>query len=253
MHPVRIYTVYTEMKSKTKLFNLLSALGELLLVGLLSLVILTVILIIPVEIYDLQLEEMLAETYFLPLVTILQGGVFLFVTIAYLSVQNNLDKLRVSYPSKQEIKYIFIVTGGILTAYVLYTVVSSYIGIETADHTISQASEQNPLLPLIMIPVSLFVIGVWEEVVFRGFLHEKLRTAVKPEYIISIASVIFAILHVGSYESQGIVTALLFLFLISCAIGIAYEKTRNLIVPILIHGLYDAVLFAVILVNVTVL
>lgn len=238
---------------KTKVITLLSTLGELFLVGLISITVLTSVLIIPIEIYNISLENILDETYFLPLMTVIQGAIFTLVTIAYLSIQDTLDTLSVSYPSKQEFTYVFLATCSILVAYVLYTVISSYIGIETADHTISQASEQNPMLPLIMIPVSIFVIGVWEEVVFRGFVHEKLRLAFKPEYIIGIASFIFAIIHVGSYESQGIVPTILFLFMISSVIGFAYEKTQNLIVPILIHGFYDAVLFTVILLNVTVL
>lgn len=81
--------------------------------------------------------------------------------------------------------------------------------------------------------------AVLEEVVFRGFAQSAvLRLTRSPWTAIVVTSVLFALLHIGAIGARW--DALLTLFVLSMALGIAFERTRRLGVPIVMHGAFNA-------------
>jgi len=72
-----------------------------------------------------------------------------------------------------------------------------------------------------------------------------LREAFGPVAAIVLASAAFAPLHVFALSGglQAIATTIGVLFVPSLVFGATYELSDNLLVPILIHGAYDAVIF----------
>ncbi|WP_390204588.1 CPBP family intramembrane glutamic endopeptidase [Halocatena marina] len=105
---------------------------------------------------------------------------------------------------------------------------------------------ETPEALLVMIPVTILLIGPGEELLFRGIIQGSLRERFGPIVAIVLASVIFAAAHVtsltGGLESRIITVALL--IVPALVFAIAYERTGNLVVPALIHGLYNATLFS---------
>lgn len=83
------------------------------------------------------------------------------------------------------------------------------------------------------------VIGapIVEEVIYRGFLQSAvLRVIGKPWPAIFITSAIFAAAHLGAVPSH----ALAILFFLSIAMGLAFERTKSLGVPIVMHIGFNA-------------
>lgn len=103
--------------------------------------------------------------------------------------------------------------------------------------------------------IAAVVLGapIVEEIVFRGFLQSGLlRSTQNPVWSILITSGVFAWLHVdpsafqtnaavASTEASGApVHAIIPLFVLSVAIGIAYERTKRLGVAITMHAVFNA-------------
>lgn len=73
-----------------------------------------------------------------------------------------------------------------------------------------------------------------EELAFRGLLYRGLRQLTRPAPAAVVSALIFAVMH--AHLAQGAWALALGLFL-----AFAYEQTRSLLAPILIHALFNAV------------
>lgn len=108
------------------------------------------------------------------------------------------------------------------------------IGLEIeASQAIVQAIVANPenlRSPVVWIAAGL-VVPVGEEIVFRGALQGGLRPFMPPSVAAAAAALVFASLHDGA--SMLPVAALGFL------LGMLYERTRSLVVPILVHAIHN--------------
>jgi len=76
------------------------------------------------------------------------------------------------------------------------------------------------------------LIPVCEEIVFRGFLFNELKNLVRPKYAIIIQAFLFGLIHMNLI--QGIYT-----FIIALFFGYAYQKTGKILVPILMHVVFN--------------
>ena len=114
---------------------------------------------------------------------------------------------------------------------------------ETSNQAVELGIE-NPELLLWLVPLSLFVVAPGEELLFRGVVQGRLREAFAPRIAIPLTAALFATVHyfslTGAAEARFVAIAVL--FLPSLVFGYAYERTQKLIVPILIHGLYNSTL-----------
>ncbi|MHC4292239.1 MAG: CPBP family glutamic-type intramembrane protease [Planctomycetota bacterium] len=76
------------------------------------------------------------------------------------------------------------------------------------------------------------IVPVFEELLFRGFLQTSLRSVSgKPWAAIVITSLFFSILHPPTHIPA--------LFLLSCGMGYAYERSGSLFRPILMHIFFN--------------
>ena len=85
------------------------------------------------------------------------------------------------------------------------------------------------------------VVGapIVEEVIFRGFLQSAIRRLVGSAWpAIFIASAVFALVHWWSLAGGR--HALVVIFALSLGLGAAFERTKSLGVPIVIHMLFNA-------------
>ena len=170
----------------------------------------------------------------------------------YLAITDQWNILRAHVPSLRDVGYI---VGGVVSILALAALVGQLLaqfGVDVAQNQVVETGRQNPRYFLYMIPVTLLFVGPFEELVFRGAVQGTLRRAFRPMVAVGIASGLFGLVHLvaltggGSQLTYVAVAAVLGLIL-----GYAYEKTANLVVPAVVHGLYNAVLFAVQYVSLT--
>jgi len=92
-----------------------------------------------------------------------------------------------------------------------------------------------------------FVIGAFEETIFRGFFFGYWRDRPGPWMVPAVwTSVVFASVHLYYATTYGAAAPLIFpsLFLLGFAFAATYRYSRgNLVVPALLHGAHDAAAF----------
>ncbi len=102
----------------------------------------------------------------------------------------------------------------------------------------------NPILPIALegrdpVAILLFFVTasiaapLFEEVMFRGFLLPSLTRYLPVWGAIAASSLLFAIAHLNLSE-------VLPLAMLGVVLGVVYTRSRNLIAPMLLHGLWNA-------------
>jgi hypothetical protein len=179
---------------------------------------------------------------------LVQGIGLMGVGYAYLRRRGvTLGSIGVRLPSLRDL-------GVVVGAFVLsigYLVIASQIiqllGAETAENNVVSMGLENPIILLWLIPGAYVFIGPGEELLFRGVIQTRIREVIPPVTGVVVASIIFAGIHLPalSYGAplSAKLTSLVVLMGPSLILGASYEYTDNLVVPILIHGSYDALLF----------
>ncbi|SMO57627.1 CPBP family intramembrane glutamic endopeptidase [Halorubrum cibi] len=161
--------------------------------------------------------------------------------------------LGVRRPSLTEVG---LVVGGWVVIVITLIVVSSIVqllGAEAASNQSAELALQNPaIIPLFVVAMFL-VVGPCEEILYRGVVQGRLRESLPAAPAIAIASGIFAFIHVMALTGgvSGRLTTVAILFFPSLVFGAVYEYTENLVVPALLHGLHNAVIFTLLYITVT--
>lgn len=103
------------------------------------------------------------------------------------------------------------------------------------------------MLYLLIGALSIVLVGPAEELLFRGAIQGRLRRSFGPAASILLASGFFASIHVFNFGGSpgAVVFATGIIAVVGAILGIAYERTGNLTVSILAHGLYNAILMTV--------
>lgn len=133
-----------------------------------------------------------------------------------------------------------------LGAAMVGAVIVSTLNVETGQNAAAEIGAQNPEVLLLLIPAAVLVIGPGEELLFRGVVQGRLREVFGWQLAVVLASVIFASLHwfaITGGSATGNLVVIGVLLGPSVVFGLAYEYTDNIVVPSLIHGIYNATLF----------
>jgi membrane protease YdiL (CAAX protease family) len=182
---------------------------------------------------------------------VLQGVAFPLVAYAYVRRRGlGWSYVRARTPSRRDLA---VVVGGYVGVFVLAAVATAVVTALLAGPPDVQRADQDalqiPRVAVLMIPLSILVIGPGEELLFRGIIQRRLGESFPAPVAILGAAALFAPAHVPALTGspQGIAAAVGLLFVPSLVFGVTYEYTDNLVVPALIHGLYNATIFATIL------
>lgn len=123
----------------------------------------------------------------------------------------------------------------------------SAFGVEVARNRVIERGMETPRLFLLMIPVTVLFVATGEELVFRGVVQGLFRRALGPAAAVAVASLLFGVSHwlalVGT--GGGRLAYVLIAAVLGLILGTVYETTDNLVVPILVHGLYNGIRFFV--------
>lgn len=180
-------------------------------------------------------------------IVLTQGVAFGGVALLYFrGRRGRLGYPQLTWPAASEWAIAGLGWTGAVVAVAFGGVLSQALGLEAAPHQLGELGLEDPEIFLFLIPLSFVLIAPGEELLFRGVIQRRLRRAFGPVAAVVIASAIFAGVHVialsGSFAERLVSVSVL--FLPSLVMGAVYERTGNLAVPILVHGAYNATLFA---------
>ena len=172
---------------------------------------------------------------------VLQGVTFLGGSLLYLRLRaDEAPPVSVRTPSRREAGVGlagFVLLLGLLVG---LQVLFAAFGVSVAESSILQDGAERPWLLLVLVPASLLLVGPGEELLFRGLVQGHLREAYSAPAAIGIASGVFAVTHAGSFTGVGALASLAVVFTLALVLGAVYELTGNLLVPILMHGGFNA-------------
>lgn len=158
------------------------------------------------------------------------------------------DKISLQWPRISDAIW---AVGGLILLFVVVGVASYAVqqaGLGVSEHSLLDAAEENPAILLPGIPLSILLVGPVEELLYRGIIHTRLQESFGSVGTLSIATTIFMLVHVPAYYAgsgvESAVPSLVIVFLLGGVLGGLYEVTGNLSVPIVVHGVYNAITFA---------
>jgi len=142
--------------------------------------------------------------------------------------------------------------GAFTVVGIFLIIVALIIILRFFPHALSLLYKPNPVLQIppslawVMTALSLLVVGPAEEYLFRGFIYGGLLTIFKGKHWISLAlisAVLFAAVHLYYVVTYGVASAIPLIDLVTFGMAMAmtyHLSSGNLVVPTIIHGIYDA-------------
>jgi membrane protease YdiL (CAAX protease family) len=120
-------------------------------------------------------------------------------------------------------------------------VIGRRLGVEREPQMIFEIAQQDPLIFLLLGVLSILIVGPTEELLFRGIIQTRIREAFGVPVGISLATAIFAVIHVFGFSTlaSGLLGVSV-LFFSGLVLALAYEYTDNLVVVAVIHGFFNA-------------
>jgi membrane protease YdiL (CAAX protease family) len=181
--------------------------------------------------------------------TVLQFAGFLAAVAGYLAITDQWDLVGVSRPTPRDAALV-LAGGATLFAFQYGALfVLGEIGLTTGQNRAVVPDGDPVTYYLVMIAVSLLVVGPVEEALFRGVVQGGLRRAFDAAPSILLASVAFGLIHFPSVSGTGGErwAYVAVVVVLGAVLGVLYERTGNVVVPGLAHGVYNAVIYAVLL------
>lgn len=181
--------------------------------------------------------------------------VVLFLVLPMVYVGWRGLNFQIAYPLFGDRKWILLLPAFMLLAFGLWTlaheifVLSEWLGIASLRPEQITAANETQLalkkLPLVFIWITMAIIpAIAEELFFRGFALQSIRSVLKPSHAIIAAAVLFGAFHVvaGSLLSieRFLPTALL-----GWVLGWTAWKTHSLIPGMLVHAVHNGLLFTI--------
>ncbi|WP_440769888.1 lysostaphin resistance A-like protein [Natronorubrum sp. DTA28] len=173
------------------------------------------------------------------------------VAVGYLALrERDLSFIDLERPTLRTVGWIVVGLILILGANLGISALMGALGIESSEHTTTQRVVENPDLLYVIIPAMVLVVGPFEELLYRNIVQKSLYETFSRYGAVVVASVVFTLVHILAYATAGageLLASLSLLFVLSLILGVLYERTENLVVPALVHGCYNAVVFATLL------
>lgn len=212
----------------------------LLLAGLLVSVVLGVAFTAPLVLFGGDVPGAVA---FLALVAVGQVA-FLAVGGAYV---RRAGGVAVRWPTRRDLAY---AGGGLVAALALVfgiSTVAAAAGVAPGGSVFDEPIAEEPAVALGLAVLSMLLVAPAEELLFRGAIQGRLRRAFGPAGAIAGASLLFGSIHlanftgsvVGAAVGAGVVTVG------GAVFGTVYERTGNLLVPVVAHAAYNTTVLVV--------
>lgn len=169
---------------------------------------------------------------------------FLLVGFTYLAWRGNDSLVTIYRPTLSDLGWIVAGTLGLVVAINGLGLLAEYLGYETAENVAIEQGQQNPEYFLALLPIQFLLTAPAEEFLFRGLIQGLFRRAYGIAPGIAIASILFGLIHYPALAGQEGTFVVIGILIVSGAVlGIIYEYTGNLTVPILVHALWNVLVF----------
>ena len=179
---------------------------------------------------------------------LLQGVAFGGVSLVYLRLRGLSVREWVGVEVPDLRGWLAAVSGWILAFLGAMTMVLVVVftGLDPAANQTSELGQADPLVFALLVPISFLLIGPGEELLFRGIIQNAMVESLGRWPGILLATLLFAAAHVFSLTGPltGRVTTIGLLFVPGLVLAVSYDYSENIVVPSLIHGAYNATLFA---------
>lgn len=168
------------------------------------------------------------------------------IALLYLAVTDReFGFIDVRMPSLGEVGW---VVGGVIGLFAVLIAASQLLTLldtPVPEHGIVETARGNPDVLLLLIPASVLIIGPGEELLFRNIVQKSLYEHFSTASAIVVASIIFGLAHFVAYgATASTASIMLVIFGLSLLLGGIYARTGNVVVPAVIHGIYNALQFA---------
>ncbi|MCU4926060.1 CPBP family intramembrane metalloprotease [Halobacteria archaeon AArc-dxtr1] len=164
----------------------------------------------------------------------------------YLAYTNRgWDYVDLSVPDKRGWVYALGGTVAVIAFYVLTNIVVTLLDAPVASSGITEYIGGDEAMILILIAIAFLFNSPAEEFLFRNVIQKRLYDAFDRTTAVVVASAIFSLVHFPVYallaeSTVAVVIPLIVLFFGGLVMGYAYVVTENLVVPIIIHAVYNA-------------
>ncbi|MFW6376852.1 MAG: CPBP family intramembrane glutamic endopeptidase [archaeon] len=155
-----------------------------------------------------------------------------------------LEYFDLEWPSRRDLKYVAAGVVAIFAVVLVLGVLYAVVGLETTPNAITEPGYENPNYLLVLVPLVIFVNAPAEELLFRNVVQKSLYGPFSRRGAVLTASAIFALVHVPAYyhpDPVVIASSVGVIFGGSVVFGWVYARTDNLVVPSLVHGLFNAI------------
>lgn len=169
-----------------------------------------------------------------------------FLIVAYFYIRLRSVNVPIEMPSRSDLKCLGVgSTIALITAIGLSWVLTSLDLMP--ESIIDEIAATEPTFLLALAVLSAVMIAPAEELLFRGAIQGRLRQRFRAIPAVVGASFLFGSLHLGNYTGKifPVIAAALLIVVIGGILGTLYERTENLMVPILVHAIYNVVLLVV--------
>jgi len=167
------------------------------------------------------------------------------VGVGYLYWAGETRMATVRWPTRRDGAAILV--GGVLFVAVMlgFEALLDLLDVEIAENVAVERGRENPELFLLFVPLQFLLVAPAEEVLFRGAIQGLVRRAYGVVPGVLGAGLIFALFHAPALAgTTGQLPTLGIILVTGCLLGAVYEYSGNLAVPILIHGVWNAIVFS---------
>lgn len=168
---------------------------------------------------------------------------FILAVGFYAYYREDFSLFRWGIPS---LRGVGLIIGGFVLLYLLNIgagALSMVFDLETATNQVVERGQANPEIFLYMIPITVLLVAPAEELLFRGVVQGWFRRAFGVVPGVLIASGLFGAIHVFALLGDGALLYVVVAAMLGIVLGALYEYSQNMVVPIAVHGMYNALLF----------
>lgn len=226
----------------------LKAVGVVFLVALLGFVLAFPATLVVANAYTALTGQQLGDVAALGISVVSLQGIAFPVT-AWLYVRRrelSWSFVPADFPGLSDLKYVVVGYVGSFAAVYAIQILLTLTSTESASNSAATTALENPGVIPYLIPLMLILVGPGEELLFRGVIQGTLREHFDVWPAIVLASMTFAPAHILALSGgpSAVAVTIGVLFVPSLIFGYVYERSTNIVVPALAHGLYNATLFA---------
>ena len=155
----------------------------------------------------------------------------------------------VSRPGRRDVVVAAVGVVAIFALHLAMVGVVQAFSLPQTTHGLVETAKVHPGILLPLVVLSFLAIAPAEELLARNGVQKYLYGAYSRYGAVVVGCLVFTGVHLLAYAGGGatpgaVLVTLARLFVVSLVLGVAYEQTDDLFAPVVVHGAYDAVQFA---------